>query len=80
MHSCAFQAPIRTKMHALGLSPPYFDLKKTLFKIIGFIITKYDGERLRHAFLYVLGPETQEKACLRSYPTLFWFKKKQFTN
>ena len=81
MHFCAFQALKRTKMHVSGLSPPFFDLKKkTIFKLIGFIIKKYGWESLRHAFLYVIGPETHKNACPRSYPPYFGSKKKQFIN
>ena len=49
--------------------------KKTIFKLIGFIIKKYGWESLRHAFLYVIGPETHKNACPRSYPPYFGSKK-----
>ena len=74
MHFWAFQALLRTKMHVLCLSPPYFDFKnETIFTLNGFIIKKYGGESLRHALLYVLGHETHNNACLVSFPTRFRF-------
>ena len=43
MHKRAFQALKRTFMHVPGLPPPYFDEKKTIYKVIGFL-SKY-GEK-----------------------------------
>ena len=37
MHKRAFQALKRTFMHVSGLPTPFFDLKKKIYKVIGFL-------------------------------------------
>ena len=49
MHKRAFQALKRTFMHVSGLFPPYFDLKKLIYKVFGFFYQKMVLEDLRHA-------------------------------
>ena len=49
MHKRPFQAQQRTFMHASGLLPPYFDLKKTKLYSIWFFNQNMLGEDLRLA-------------------------------
>ena len=44
MHKRAFQGLKRTFMHVSNLPPPYFDKKKLIYKVIGFL-SKYVGGR-----------------------------------
>ena len=44
MHKRAFQALKRTFLHVSCFRPPYFDLKKPIDKVIGFL-SKYGGGR-----------------------------------
>ena len=46
MHKRAFQALKQTFMHVSGLPPSFFDEKKTIYKIIGFLKSKYGRGRL----------------------------------
>ena len=70
MHKRAFQALKRTFIHVSGLSPPFCDKKKPIYKVIVFHQIMV-WEDLRHAKMCVSGPETHFYACLRSSPTIF---------
>ena len=48
--------------------------KKT-FDLNGFIIKNLAKKDIKHAFLYVLGPETNKNAWLMSFPAFFCFAK-----
>ena len=49
MHKRAFQALNRTFMHVSVRPPPYFDEKKTFYKVFGFFNQNKVGEDLRQA-------------------------------
>ena len=44
--------------------------KKT-YDLNGFFIKNMTKKAIKHAFLYVLGPETHKDAWLMSFPTFF---------
>ena len=77
MHKLAFQALKRTFMHVSRL-PPSIVWWKTKLCLNSFFKSKYVGEDFRHAQTCVSEPETHFHSCLRSSPTIFWFKKQMY--
>ena len=67
----------RTFMHVLGL-PRHIFIKKSFYEVFGFFYQNMEGEDLRHAKTWVSGPQTHAYACLRSSPTIFWFKETKY--
>ena len=73
MHKRAFQALKRAFLHVPHLPPPYFDFKKTIWKVIGFL-SKYVGGRPDTCINVRFRPWNAHFACLRSSPNIFWLK------
>ena len=73
----AFQALKRVLMHVSGLPSPYFDFKKIVFRVIGFLSNYYRGT-LETCLNVRFGLRNAGLCMSKVFSHQFLFKKKTF--